>query len=366
MEKVDGIIIKNFPGYFLIGSIFVSFYYLYQVFEPFVVILILSAILATAFYPLYKRLVQIFKNRTRLASITTCLLVLVLLIVPLIVFILLLGRQAYDTYVFTQHQVQNGFLDPYIKWQKGGMIYDALGTVREQLVNVVDLDSIDLKKNITESAQVVASWLAKQSASILSGFGGLLLSFFILFFAMFYFFKDADAIMKKLMRISPLPLEYEKEIFRKFKEISLATLYGIFLTSIVQGIIAGIGYAIVGIPNVLFWATATAVLSLVPVFGTALVWVPAGVILLVSGNFPGGVFLLLWGALIVATVDNFLRAYLIGGRTNTNQLLTFLAVFGGIGVFGLVGVIFGPLILTLFFTLLHIYEMEYGKVLHRR
>lgn len=115
----------------------------------------------------------------------------------------------------------------------------------------------------------------------------------------------------------------------------------------------------------MFWGTATALFSLVPVIGTSIVWLPAGLILLATGNVFGGVFILLWGLLIVSTVDNFLRAYLIGGKTNTNQLVMFLAVFGGIGVFNLVGVIFGPLILTLFFTFVHIYEMEYDKVLHR-
>jgi predicted PurR-regulated permease PerM len=147
--------------------------------------------------------------------------------------------------------------------------------------------------------------------------------------------------------------------------MSLATLYGIFLTSIVQGIIGGIGFAIAGIPHALFWGTAIALFSLIPVVGTSVVWVPASLILIATGNLTSGIFLFCWGILIVSTVDNFLRAFLIGGRTNTNQLLMFLSVFGGIGMFGLVGVIFGPLILTLFFAFLHIYELEYDKVLHR-
>jgi predicted PurR-regulated permease PerM len=289
--------------------------------------------------------------------------VLILIIVPIIVFILFLGRQAYDTYGYVQHQVQTGALDPFIKWQKGGLIYDGLGIVREQLGSVVDLSSIDLKKNITDTAQFMAGFLAKQSASLIAGLGWVILSFFILIFAMYYFFKDAEQLKKKLMIISPLPLVYEKEIIKKFKEMSLATLYGMFLTSIAQGIIGGIGFAIVGIPNVIFWGTAIAVFSVVPVLGTSIIWFPASVILFATGNVFGGIFLFFWGILIVSTIDNFLRAFLIGGTTKTNQLLTFLAVFGGIGLFGLIGVIYGPLILTLFLTLLHVYEMEYDGVL---
>ncbi|HMR01469.1 MAG TPA: AI-2E family transporter, partial [Candidatus Gracilibacteria bacterium] len=106
--------------------------------------------------------------------------------------------------------------------------------------------------------------------------------------------------------------------------------------------------------------------SLVPVLGTATIWFPASIVLLLMGNIWGGVFLFFYGLLIVSTADNFFRAYFIGERIKMNQLLIFLAVFGGIGAFGLLGVIFGPLILTFFFAFLHIYEKEYDKVLHRQ
>ncbi len=363
-NKDTGIVIKNFPGYFLITCLIFSFFGLFTILRPFIVLLVLAAILGTAFHPLYHRLVKLFKGRVRLASLVTCFLVFILIIVPLIVFLILLGAQAFDTYNFIQHQVHNGTLDPYLRWQSGGLIYDFVNSLRGQLGTLVDLDTIDLKGSITESAQLITSVLATQSASILKGLGGLLLNFFLMFFAMYYFFKDGHWIVKKIMVLSPLPENYEREIFRKFKEISLATLYGIFLTSMMQGFIGGVGFAIVGIPGALFWGTAMGVFSLIPFVGTLIIWLPASLILLASGNIVGGIFLFLWGLLLVSTVDNFLRAYLIGGKTNTNQLLTFLAIFGGVGVFGLVGVVFGPLILTFFFTFLHIYEMEYDRVLH--
>jgi predicted PurR-regulated permease PerM len=365
-NKGNGIMIRNFPGYFLIACLIIFFVLLFRLFSPFLTALILAAILATAFHPLYVRILKAFRNHSRLASLTTCFLIMVVIIVPLIIFILFLGKQAYDTYNFIHQRIQEGVLDPYIKWQKGGMIYDSLGVLRDQLGSAFDFDSLNIKQGIMDAAGTVTSWIAAQSTAIIKGFGGLLLSFFILIFSLYYFFKDADVIVKKLMVISPLPLEYEKKLFSKFKEISLATLYGIFLTSVVQGIIGGIGFAIVGIPNSLFWGTAIAVFSLIPVVGTSIVWLPASVILMSTGNLAGGIFLFCWGLLIVSTVDNFLRAFLIGTRTKTNQLLTFLSVFGGIGMFGLVGVIFGPLILTLFFTFLHIYEMEYDRLLHYR
>lgn len=364
--KDNGVVLRNFPGYFLLFCIAVTLYFLYQVMEPFVTTLILSAVFATAFYPLYERVLKMMKGRDVAASLLTCLLVFLFILVPLIVFSILLGRQAFEAYGFIQETVTNGALEPYLRWEPGGHLYDALGILREQASPFVDLDSLDLRSRIAEAAQGGAAFLAAQSANILRSIGWLLVSLFIMLFAMFYFFKDANTIIAKIMTLSPLPKKHELELLKKFKEMSHAALYGILLTAIAQGIVGAIGFVIVGIPSAMFWGAAMALFSLVPVIGTATIWLPAGVVLLLTGNIGGGIFLLLYGALIVGTVDNFLRAYIIGEKVKMNQLLTFLAVFGGIGVFGLFGVIFGPLIVALFFAFIHIYEKEYDKVLHSK
>lgn len=361
----QGIIINHFPGYFLILCIAVAGYFLYQILGGFLETLILSAIAATAFYPLYQKVLAMFRFRSRLAALTTVLLVLVLIIVPLCIFVLLLGRQTYDTFIFIQDQLRHGFLDPYIKWEQGGFLYDMLGNLRSVGNGFFDFESIDIKGSIVDSTKFVLSYVTDKSADIIKGFGWFMLSLFVFIFSLYYFFKDADYIVDRITTLSPLPSEHEKRLFVKFKEISLATLYGIFFTSVIQGILGGIGFLIAGVPNALFWGTAIAIFSLVPLTGAATIWFPASIFLLISGNLVGGLALFLWGILIVSTSDNFIRAYLIGNKTNMNQLLTFLAVFGGIMVFGLAGVVFGPLILNLFFAFLHIYEREYDKVLHK-
>lgn len=365
-KKMDGVVISHFPGYFLIACIVISGGYLLHIYTPFITVLILAAILGTAFYPLYQKILVIVRNREVIASLIACLLIVILIIVPLFIFIVLLGRQAFDVYVFIVDQLRNGAFDHIIKWSEGGLLYDSLSFVKEHVQGLIDFESIDLKTSIADSAQAVTSWLAAQSANLLKSFVWLAISFFVLVFSLFYIFKDGDKIIERIMTLSPLPREHEEGLFNKFKEMSHATLYGIFFTAVVQGILGGIGFAIAGIPNALFWGTAVAVFSLVPVIGTGTIWLPAAIILLVGQNWFGGIFLLVYGAGVISTVDNFLRAYLIGERTKTNQLLMFLAVFGGIGAFGLIGVIFGPLILTLFFAFVHIYETEYDKVLHRK
>lgn len=364
-SMTSGIVIKGFSGYFLIFCIVVVSYFLYRIIEPFFVVLLLATILATAFYPLYNRIYGAVKEKGNLASLITCFLIFALIIIPLFFFIIMLGKQSFDTYIYVSDYISAGHLDPFVKWGEGGFVYDVLGDLRKHIDGVIDVENIDVKGAITDGAKSVATYIAAQSGNLLKGFGFLLLKFFILLFAMFYLFKDGHKIMEKIMTLSPLPDRHEVELVRKFKEISLATLYGIFLTSLLQGIIGGVGFFIAGIPNALFWGTAISVFSLVPLFGTATIWGPASIFLLLGGEYFGGIFLLLWGIFVVGTVDNLLRAYLIGGRAKMNQLLTFLSVFGGIGLFGLIGVIFGPLILMLFFAFLHIYETEYDRVLHR-
>jgi predicted PurR-regulated permease PerM len=359
------VVLEKFPAYFFIGCLIFSFIALLLLFRPFLIVLVLAAILGTFFRPLYKRVLTLFRGRSRAASLFTCFLILVLFIIPVSFFILLLVRQAIDTSNFVLDQLQTGKLDYLLKWEKGHVLYDFFRGFQARFGSTVDLQSIDLKENLRDVARNVSpyldfgSYLVKQSAGFLKGLALGFINIFILFFALYYFLKDAPLLIKKLMKISPLPMKHNLELLNKFKEISTATLIGIFLTSIIQGIIGGLGFFVVGIPNALLWGTAIAFFSLIPIVGTSLIWLPASIILLLSGNTVGGIVLFFWGILLVSTIDNFLRAYLIGNRVKMNPLLTFLAVFGGITLFGLIGVILGPLILMLFFTFLHIYELEY-------
>lgn len=364
-HKGNGVVLKHFPGYFLIGCLALSFLFLYLVMRPFLTVLILAAIFATTFYPLYIRILKLFKNRAGAASFVTCLLVLILIIIPLVLFVLLLARQAADIYNFVEHKASSGEFDAYLRWQRGNFMFDFYQANFSHLGNIIDLNSLDLKKNLTDLARNVSTFLVEQSGMILRGLGGVIFSFFILMFGMYYLLKNHKEVTKKLMTVSPLPLEYELELFKKFKEMSRATVYGIFLVSVIKGILGGLGFLIAGIPNPLFWGTAIGIFSLVPFVGATIIWLPAAILLIVNGQPAPGIFLLLWGTFLVSTIDNIFQAFFIGNQANLNPFLVFLAVFGGIGLFGLLGIIFGPLILTIFFTFLHIYELEYRHILHR-
>jgi predicted PurR-regulated permease PerM len=278
---------------------------------------------------------------------------------------MLLFNEAKEAFKDIVDKINSGFFIPYFKWEEGNVFFDTFQSISQWVSQYVNFDStsFNIFEKISQAAQTAITTLGESLAFIVANIFSFILSLIIFFFSLYYFFKDGDRITKKFMDLSPLPIKHEKAIFLKFKEVSLAMLFGIFFTAIVQGVMAGIGYVVVGIPNPIFWATATGVFSLVPLIGTAAIWIPASIILLALGNYVGGIGLLLWGMLVVSTVDNFVRPFLIEGRAPVHPLMTFLAVLGGVFAFGLSGIIFGPLILNLLIAFLHIYELEYAKVL---
>ncbi|MFH0928342.1 MAG: AI-2E family transporter [bacterium] len=360
-EKGDyHLVIRSIPGYFLVAVLLVAFYFLFKILAPFLTVLLIAAILATVFYPVYKWFLNKMPKRKKISSLITCFLVILIIVLPLTGFVILLTNEAVDTYASIEARVESGTFDGFIdKWTNGHLLNDFSKWVSP----VIDMDSVDIKESIVKSAQAVSTFLVGQTANLLKSISSLLANFLIMLFSMYYFFKDGEMILKKLMHLSPLPTRHELLVVDKFRDVSKATIFGIFATAIAQGIVGGVGFAIAGIDHAIFWGTAMALLSLLPVIGTAIIWVPAAIILLIMQNWFGGLFLLIWGPIVIGSVDNLLRPYLIDTKAKLYPLLTFLTIFGGIIVFGLKGIIFGPLILALCMTLLHIYELEYQKVL---
>lgn len=354
------LVIQSMPGYFLIFCLVVAFYFLFVILKPFITVLLVAAILATVFYPVHRRIRNKMPKCLRLSAFISCILVILIIVVPLVSFTFLLASEGVDTYTLIEQKVGDGDFDVYIEKFGDGKIFS---DIKDWISPVVDLDSIDVKGNIIGTAQTVSTFLVGQTAMLLKNITSLLVSFFIMLFSMYYFFKDGELILKKIMHLSPLPTKYELEIVKKFNEVSKATIFGIFLAAVAQGLVGGIGFVIAGIHHAIFWGTAIALFSLVPLFGTAIIWVPAAIILLLMGSYFGGIFLIVWGVFAIGSVDNFLRPFLIEGKAKLYPLLTFLAIFGGLMVFGLKGVIFGPLVLAFCMTFVHIYELEYKKVI---
>lgn len=355
------LVVEKLPGYFLIFCLVAAFTFLGKILLPFLTVIFVAAVLTIAFYPLYKRILKLFRGWERSASLLTCLIVILVIIVPITVFIILLANEGVATYQLISEKINSGVFDKYLQWESGGYFYE----LKLKVETIVDLDNFDIKKNILNMAQSLSTSLVSQTATLLKSISTLAFKFIIMLFAMFYFFKDGTKFADRLRRISPLPSVHEDELFRKMVAMVKAIVVGVFLTAAIQGIIGGIGFAIAGISSPVFWGTAIAFFSMVPMFGTAVIWVPAAIILAILGSYGTAIFIFLWGLLLIGSIDNIIRPYLIGGKAHTYPLLTFFVILGGIWTMGFKGIIVGPLVLMALMSFLHIYEAEYNKVLKK-
>ena len=234
-----------------------------------------------------------------------------------------------------------------------------LGASSTHMLQRLGIDRHEVVTHLQEWAARASGYLADAAGVILQTTTSALLSFVIALFAMYYVLLNWPTITMRLERILPLDPHHTRALMQEFRDVGRGAFIGSIATAMVQGVFAGIGFAIVGVPHAATWGLLTAIGSFVPVVGTALVWTPVGLYLLVVGSVPAGIFVLAWGGLVVMGVaDYIIRPRLVGGHGAEQPFLTLIALLGGIEVFGLAGLIVGPVLMSLFQAILRIYERE--------
>lgn len=347
MQK--GLIAKIFLIFLVVSVI----YAVYKIFQPFLVIILASTMLATLFYHPYEQLVELLRGRKQIAALIMCILVAIVVILPLANFMVYTAQKSVEAY------------DTTLKYVSGK---DLAGTIRNQYFweryNFLGLDADTAKEALVDVAKKVNDWIVNGARNLIKGTTTFVFSLIMILFTLFFFFVDGKSMLERLMYWTPLPNKYDKAIFKKFQDVSTSTIISTFVTAIIQGIIGGIGFMIVGLPA-FFAGIAMGFLSLLPYIGAGLVWFPAGIYLVIVGRVWQGVFLLIWGGAVISTADNLIRAYIIKDKAKVHPIFIIFSILGGIAAFGFWGVIFGPLIISLAVTILHIYELEYESVLER-
>lgn len=367
MPSRKNLVLPDFARYFFVVFVIGILLLFGWIISPFFNLLVYSATIVIIFYPLYEWCRGFMPKHHSVAALLSTLFVLVVVLTPITFFTLFLSQEAISAYQLLSSKWVTWDLET-LHWdglQELPLIGGFLQSIGERLgfSNLIYGTELDLMSWIKELAQGVVGFLVTQSTSILTTVGDTVLGFFILILTVFFFFRDGAHFLDVLKTLSPLPTRYEVEIGNKLRDTTYAIVMGTFVTALIQGMAGGIGLAIAGVENLIFWSTLMAFAALLPYIGPALIWCPIAFALLLQGQIFWGCFILLWGVCIVSLVDNVVRPILIGSRTRSNALTTFLAVLGGILVFGLKGIIFGPLILSLTITILHIYQLEYKDML---
>lgn len=339
--------LRDYGGGFLIACLLAVLIFAFVVLRPFLMIFLMALVLATISYPAYVWILNHTRGHKTLSAFLTCILVVILLIVPCAVLLTLLAKESLQLYDWINERVQAGLVDR-------SLIQRVLD-LQQRLIPQLDLKQLNMGQALTGVAGRLSTVLVNLSAGALKALTTAIWQFFLMLFALFYFLKDGGAFLRWITHLTPLSGSLEKEIFDRFKGVSESAFYGTFLTALAQGFLGGIGFLIVGLPP-LVWGVVMAFFSMIPVVGTAIVWGPAAVLLILSHRVTAGIFLIAWGVVIVGLSDNILRPLLMRGRSELHPMLIFFSLLGGISAFGPLGILLGPLAMVLVIGLLQAYE----------
>lgn len=329
---------------FFFGILFLLLFLSWKLFQPFVIYITVGLFVSILALPIDKKWEKILPNR--IAAFGTLFTVFILLVGPIVGIGFALAKDAAE-------------------------LADSLqeGQLEEAILDITDL----LLPGMTEQEQketvnrlftdTVQPWLIDQAKNLAAKAGGFLVEFGIavtvILFVTYYVLTDGQRLMAYIRRAAPMPPKQLDFLIHEGHNGIKAVFFGQILTSLIQGGLGGIGFLVAGVPGAIVWAGVMAVLSLLPVIGPPVVWIPAAVILLIQGQIWQGVFLIAWGGIVVMQVDNFIRPKLIGDRADIHPLFVLIGVLGGVVAFGFMGLFLGPLLVGLTVSILKVWERDY-------
>jgi len=333
---------KIIERYFFFGLLFATFVFTFFIFRPFWVVLVLSIAFSMVLYPVY----EWFKKHSLpswLSSLLTVIIFAVILLGPISGIGVVVFNQSQDVY---RDVINEQSVDPFI---------DSIDTMINKILPTGV--TFDLKEKASDFMLLVSQNVANIFSTTLSAFFSLIL----IFLSIFYFLKDGAQWKKTLMVFSPLPDADDEKIINRLKISVNAVVKGYLFIAVVQGTLLGLGFLIFGVPHGALWGVVAAVTSLIPTFGTALVSIPAIIFLFSMGHTSAAFGLLIWAVIIVGMVDNFLSPLVVGTKINISPFLILFSVLGGIALLGPVGILVGPLAVSLLYTLISIYRNEFKQ-----
>ena len=322
-----------------------------MVIRQFLLAVVLAAVFAGMIYPFYDWLRAKLGGRKVPAALITIVVLLLGVGAPLAGFLALVANEAVQLSQSAEgwFEEQAPRLDELRSWIERIPYADQLLPEGEQL-------AAQARELAGRAGPMLMGTLAAATRGTLTFF----LHFFVLLYAIFFFLIDGPAILRQILYYTPLDAAEEEQLLERFVSVTRATLKGSLLIGVIQGAAAGLAFWVAGVPGPAFWGTVMVVLSVIPALGAALVWIPAVIYLFLVGQTAAAIGLLIWCAVVVSTVDNFLRPRLVGRDARMSDLLILLSTLGGIVLFGAVGFIVGPIVAALFVTVWHIY----GETFH--
>lgn len=346
------------------NTVFISFFFLslffllYQFWlfiSPFATPLFLAAVLVITFSGVTPRMTALLGGSRTAGALAMTFLVLLLVLVPLVLVLTLMASEASDFHarieeIRSQGGEQRRALEHWFEIQ-----WSALQG-RFPLLASIDLTNVPL-----EASRGIARWVAAEGQGLVTGVAVTLLDASMMLVALFFFFRDGDRIAALLRDLIPMSPDYRDRLLQKLYDTVQVVVQSSLAIAVLQGIVAGLGYAFIGRISVsVFLAFLTGIASLVPVVGSALIWLPTAIYVLATEEVWRGIALILWGAIAIGSVDNFVRPLMIGGRVEIPTVLLLFALLGGVQVYGMLGIIVAPVVVAILIGFIEIYREHIG------
>lgn len=317
--------------------------------KPLLITVIVGGLLAYIFYPLQKKLEK--KVNSSFAAGIICLIVLLIIVLPSVYFVKVLIQESYVLFVLVKQKLATGIFT------------NCQNSLCQSIQSLTQ--NPEFSSQVQDVVKTVTHWIVAQGSQFLVSIPQFLLKSIIMFFSLFYFLKDGKEFLIKVKRYLSIHKKEYLPLLHRLKEITHGITFGYIIVALIQGITGAVGFFIFGISSPIFWGLLMAFLALIPIVGATLVWVPAALLLLINGILQSstsfivkGILLFVYGILFIGSVETLLKPKLMGTKAKIHPILIFLGIMGGLYLFGIIGVILGPLLLG--FTAV-VVENYFGK-----
>lgn len=314
----------------------VALYLCWLMLQPFVNVVLWAAVLAIVFYPMHRR-IQARLGSPSWAAICSTLLVILLILLPATFITMAVVRELAGAAESLQDGVQR---------MSATSAIPGLGWVLDRTRGYIEIDPVAAQQFVAERLQAWGSALASSTLVVVGGAVGAVVQMVLVVFTMFYMFRDGETIRQALYDILPLERVQMRDIAARTREVIAATMYGVLVISAIQGALGTVIFAVLGLPSPLLWGVVMFFLSMIPMAGAFLVWMPAAIYLAFTGAYIKAAVMVAWGVLVIGAIDNVLSPRLVGRRARLHELLIFFAVLGGLEVFGILGLVLGPVVVA--------------------
>jgi predicted PurR-regulated permease PerM len=340
--------------WFFLACFLVSILFLGWLLWPFMSIIILGAVVTGIFSPVYNFIIGKGRVRPALASLVTCGLIFCILFIPTFFFVSIISKEAFDLYATAKNVAINNQIRTLME---GSVILEKANQV---LANFnFEITGEELNKYISEIAKFVGLFLYNQARFIASNTLAFVVNFFLMLLVVYYLLIDGGRLISFIIDLSPLPSDQDEMLINKFKDMAGAILIGNGLGGLIEGTLGGFAFYLFGLKSPFLWGVIMGLLAFLPIIGIGVVFIPTAIYLFLKGRVAASIFFVVFYIILSGGVEYLFKPRLVGQRVKMHTLLVFFSIIGGLKLFGILGIIYGPLVITAFLTFTHIYHTNY-------